>query len=88
MDRFINDQRVEPGVLITGIVTTDRVLGSTVKAGARCDSLTPEQWTPIVSVDEAIAWEGAPTTSFDAADRAARDHVRESLARAARDIFR
>lgn len=88
VDRFINDQRVEPGALVTGLVTTDRVLGSTVRAGARCESLGPEQWTPIVSVDNAIAWEGSAAESYDAADRVARDHVRESLSRAARDLFR
>lgn len=88
VDRFINDQRVESGALIIGLVTTDRVLGCTVRAGARCESLTPDQWRPIVSVDDAIAWEGAPTTRNDAADRVARDHVRESLARAARELFR
>lgn len=65
--RFINDQRVEPGALITSLVTADRVLGSTVRAGARCESLSPEQWSPIVSLDDAIAWEGVPTTSYDAA---------------------
>lgn len=88
MDRFINDQRVAPGALIASLVTADRVLGSTIKAGARCESLTPERWTPIVSVDESIAWEGQPTTDFDAADRAARGHVKESLSRAARNLFR
>lgn len=78
MDRFINDQRVEPGVLITGLATTDRVLGSTVKAGARCDftALLSFPWVGLVIIGR--AWEGAPTTSFHAADGAARDHVRES----------
>lgn len=87
MEQFIEGRRVEPGAVFAGPVTTDRILGTTVKAGARCESLSPGRWTPVVTVDEHLVWEGEPAETRERADGAARHYVRASLRAAARNIF-
>jgi hypothetical protein len=87
VDRYINDTRVAAGAEIVEIISTERIFGSTVKAGGRCETLDPEAWVPIITVDGSIVWTGPRAATFESARGLAVTHARERLRTAARAIF-
>jgi hypothetical protein len=86
--RTIGGTEVREGALITQAVTSQMILGATIKAGARCDGLSPEAWTAIIEAGSEVVWQSTSRfETFDAADAAARSHARSRLAQGLRTLF-
>lgn len=88
VQRYINGTLVQPGVLITSPTSSERVLGRMIAASGRCESLSPEQWTPVVCTGRQVLWEGEGQSSYEAADWLARQHASAALDRAVVDLFK
>lgn len=83
----IGGVEVRPGAVIKGPITTDRMFGRLIQTGARCDSLEPESWTPIVCADSTVIWEGDKEMAYDRANAAARAHARRRIDEHLHSIF-
>lgn len=84
----IGGVRVEVGAVITEAVTSRPILGRQVKVGAVCEAMEPQAWRAIIAAESSRVWASDSTfASFDEASRAAREHFRDSVDRALRDLF-
>lgn len=85
--RSIGGTIVRPGAVVANPISADRMFGKVVNVGGRCESLTPEQWTPVVLADSAVVWEGEPVETYRAADTVSRSHAKEAIDQALRKVF-
>lgn len=73
---YISNTLVKPGAVITSRISTDEVLGRTITAGGRCESMQPERWVPVVCNGNQILWEGGAHQSSHAAAETCRSEFR------------
>lgn len=89
MTTYIDDVEVRPGALIANrIVSSDRVFGRVINHGARCESVSPDSWVPVVRNGSIILWEGDPQPSYEAAAGLALRRVERALDDAVEQLFR
>lgn len=87
MIRYIDDQRVEPGLIICEPMGNKAILGRRVDVGAQCESVDPDSWIPLLQSGSITLWAGDPQPTHLAALAAARDHASEAVERALSQIF-